>query len=911
VTIGNNAILNNNTARYGGAIYTDQGSVTIGNNATLNNNTAGYGGAIYSMSDVTIGSLAVLNNNTALEGGAIAGVGVVKLGDNATLNNNTALNSASIAASGYGGAIAGLNGVTIGNNATLNNNAAGKNGGAIDADSGDVMIGNNATLNNNTAGGNGGAVYVQAGDFTVNGDLSANNNSANNATSGMGGAIFVQNGNVTVNGNATLNNNTAIGSISGNVTTGGVGGAIYSAGTTTMGALGGNSSLSDNTALGTGGGINSAQTVTLNGNWTMNNNKAGIFGGAAYVMFGDFTLNGDLTANNNTATSGWGGVIAAISGKVLVTGNATLNNNTAGGFGGAIYSLGMTTLGAMGGNSSLSGNMAGLYGGGIYSAQGVTLNGGWTIANNTAQSGDGGALYSGGNVTVNAGGNVLFANNTAGGFGGAIYLDPQTVALNAIGGDITFSGNMQGPAGAQVANAIYIDNQIGGGGASVLLNAVGGNITFFDPIMNNATAGLITVTKTGPGMASFDGSLYGDAANRTSRVYAATTVSAGTFEVANNAVYGVHAADVGQAAPTTFATAAGTTLQGGVMGTLVADQVTIGGILNIAGRAGGTGNVFTIDSNTLTFGPGSQVIYNTLLNSGQPQNTDLLVLSRGATSGTASILVNPAAGGLGALTVGNGIRLVETQNGATTAPTTFKLGGRVAAGAYEYQLYRGGVSGDTPDDWYLRSTLSLTPSGPIPSGSGSSPGAAPVLPNYRMEVPVYMAVPALAHRMSLTMLGAYHDREDEDCSQLPTGEIQATRDGLSQTSAADGGQMTNTTMAGWGRVFGETGSVGYQKSASNFNSNGPSYDYNMGGVQAGIDILRAEHEGGHRDIAGLYLGLMTGSSNARQVYASSKAGWASMTGYSLGGYWTHKGASDWFIAWPADQSGRLGPSGFS
>ena len=85
--------------------------------------------------------------------------------------------------------------------------------------------------------------------------------------------------------------------------------------------------------------------------------------------------------------------------------------------------------------------------------------------------------------------------------------------------------------------------------------------------------------------------------------------------------------------------------------------------------------------------------------------TDLLVLRQGHASGITYVDVTNLGGG-GDLTIGDGIRIVETIEGATTDPAAFALGGPVVAGPYEYLLYRGDTVGDAPEDWYLRSSVS-------------------------------------------------------------------------------------------------------------------------------------------------------------------------------------------------------------
>ena len=86
------------------------------------------------------------------------------------------------------------------------------------------------------------------------------------------------------------------------------------------------------------------------------------------------------------------------------------------------------------------------------------------------------------------------------------------------------------------------------------------------------------------------------------------------------------------------------------------------------------------------------------------------MIDGGRASGTTSVLVNNT-GGPGAQTTADGIRLVQVTGGGTTAADAFTLGQRVTAGAYEYQLFRGGST--DPNDWFLRSTLISGPSDPV------------------------------------------------------------------------------------------------------------------------------------------------------------------------------------------------------
>ncbi|WP_168735261.1 autotransporter family protein [Pseudothauera rhizosphaerae] len=94
--------------------------------------------------------------------------------------------------------------------------------------------------------------------------------------------------------------------------------------------------------------------------------------------------------------------------------------------------------------------------------------------------------------------------------------------------------------------------------------------------------------------------------------------------------------------------------------------------------------------------------------------SDQLVIQK-----NSSATANPTASGLtalnvsnlngpGAMTTGDGIRVVDAVGGAVTTAGAFVLGSRVAAGVYEYALFRGGVTSNAANDndWFLRSSVS-------------------------------------------------------------------------------------------------------------------------------------------------------------------------------------------------------------
>ena len=140
----------------------------------------------------------------------------------------------------------------------------------------------------------------------------------------------------------------------------------------------------------------------------------------------------------------------------------------------------------------------------------------------------------------------------------------------------------------------------------------------------------------------------------------------------------------------------------------LADVVNAGRI-DLTNGGGGTGDTFTIGGNYT--GDGGMLLLDTVLGD-DSSASDKLVISDGTASGSTSIsIVN--AGGAGASTVQDGIQVVEAVNGATTASGAFSLNGPVAAGAFEYYLFKGGISDGTSENWYLRSTLINPPTPPV------------------------------------------------------------------------------------------------------------------------------------------------------------------------------------------------------
>ncbi len=166
--------------------------------------------------------------------------------------------------------------------------------------------------------------------------------------------------------------------------------------------------------------------------------------------------------------------------------------------------------------------------------------------------------------------------------------------------------------------------------------------------------------------------------------------------------------------------------------------------------------------------------------------------------------------GLGDLTVADGIPVVLAQGGAITSTDAFALDGIVAAGMFEYLLYRGGVSAGSENNWYLRSQLLSPPPPPPP------PPVGPITPTIRPETPNYSLAPVIGRELGLAALGTFHLRQGDQA-------LLVNRDPVS---------------GAWGRAFGEKREQGSSQvvSGTDFDLQ-PNYDGDVLGFQVGLDLV--------------------------------------------------------------------------
>lgn len=325
----------------------------------------------------------------------------------------------------------------------------------------------------------------------------------------------------------------------------------------------------------------------------------------------------------------------------------------------------------------------------------------------------------------------------------------------------------------------------------------------------------------------------------------------------------------------THTVAPGATLDTGGLNQVVAG-LDNGGTVSLFGNALGS----TLRTTGNYVGRNGLLQIGTVLAGSSSVSDRLVVDGLGVSaSGTTTVQVTNL-GGLGALTSGDGIEVVSGINGATTTAQTTKSAfslatGHIDAGAYEYRLHAADASG-AGENWYLRSTRVLPPTSP-PTTPPASP-APQVLPTYRVEVPLFTALPEQLREASLAMLGNLHQRVGDDVVRSSGGDPAVA-----------------PPRHAWGRL------ISVDRSIRQGGDTNPSSEGRLHGFQAGTDLWA----GGHWR-AGVYVGQLDGAMRTRG-FASGVYGTAvgsnDLRSQSLGIYATYAN-DDGFYADTVLQAGR-------
>jgi fibronectin-binding autotransporter adhesin len=505
-----------------------------------------------------------------------------------------------------------------------------------------------------------------------------------------------------------------------------------------------------------------------------------------------------------------------------------------------------------------------------------TYTGGTTISAGTLQLGDGGtsgsivgnvqddarlvvnrsdSLTLAGDISgtgtleqVGAGTTVLTGNNS---YAGGTTISAGTLQLGDGGTSGSIVGDVLNDATLAFnrADALTFDGSISGTGA---VNQIGTGTTLLTG--DNPYSGATTV--------SSGTLLVGDAAHAS-----AALSGGGAVQVAAGATLGGYGSVQGPVSNAGTLAVADAALPGqGTGAFVIGGALSNAGLVQLAGT--GVGNKLTVGSYA---GQGGRINLNTVLG-GDASPTDQLVIDGGSASGQTSLQVTNV-GGLGAATPGNGILLVNAVNGATSEASAFSLGNSLEAGPYRYSLYRGSRDDSAPDSWFLRSQREDDSATPPPTGGP----VTPTTPDYRPETSLYAAIPSLGLTYAQAMVDSLHERVGEENRSLE-GTLQ-------QRPAGDG-------PLGWGRMIYRNG----QQDREHYGQYGemPKYDYQISAFQVGLDLFQRQMDDGSSDRAGLSLAFGNIKGDVDH-YDRRDAGDDTLRGYSLGGYWTHFGASGWYL----------------
>ena len=515
--------------------------------------------------------------------------------------------------------------------------------------------------------------------------------------------------------------------------------------------------------------------------------------------------------------------------------------------------------------------------------------------------------------------------------------DTITVSEGSIGGNISTSGGDDiisvsgGVIAGQIRASAGNDRFTWGNGGqinSAILMGDGDDSALLSNLSENTLASTPSVDGgLGTDRLSFDNSTSAGAA----RYVGWESVSLGNrshFTLAGDFFLGDSASATGVFAIDGSSTLAVT--QGAIRPYTAGQRTTLSnaGIIDMTNGSSSASDALTVHGNYV--GNNGQLLLQTVLGTDNSAS-DKLVVSQGTLSGNTQLGITNL-GGLGGLTRQNGIAVVQAQNGATSSSDAFALKGSLSAGAYQYYLFKGGVTAGSENNWYLRSSVVAVPpptvppvvvppvvppapppiEQPAPEVDPDEPAVepptarpvAPVEPNpvpppqtlaqtsptpaistppiptavagadpiplYRLEVPVYSVVLPAAQLLTMQALGTFHDRQGEQSLLSETGAVPA----------------------GWGRMYGSN----LQKSWS--GTVAPSFDGSLQGFQIGHDLYASQTSGGQLQRFGFFVGhshLQGDVDGFAEGFEDRRSGRVKLDGDQVGAYWTLVDPSGWYL----------------
>lgn len=383
-------------------------------------------------------------------------------------------------------------------------------------------------------------------------------------------------------------------------------------------------------------------------------------------------------------------------------------------------------------------------GGSIRNAGAVTAFGVGIFVGGPATIANSGSIVSSGYIAIQAQGNGKVTINNSGVLSGPVAAvqtdagnDEFTMSAGSTSGVVNLGGG---------SNTITLTGGVIGSGISTISGpsdvlmwtsggTIVGNVTLAGANNVATLTGLTDANLSGlTGLASATGTgtltLDGTEVSGASRFSNWTMINVSNASALTLDARGLTLGNAGVGTGTLNIDATSTLFSGGfgdpsISPAVAGQRVTVNNAGTIDLTNGGTSTTDALVINGNYVGQNGRLLLQTVLGA-DGAASDKLVVSQGTGSGSTTLGVTNLDG-RGALTQHDGILVVQAINGASTTGGAFSLPGRLAAGAYVYDLFKGGVSANTTDNWYLRSSVAPMQIPEPASESGNSmPLAAPV-----------------------------------------------------------------------------------------------------------------------------------------------------------------------------------------
>ena len=491
---GTNTFDTNRAAVSGGGIWMDNGNLTLNGSNSIVRCTAGYKGGGISIYNVAIN---LPGNNKFISNTATSGGGISSRWSNLSFTNSSHFSNNSEADNGGGISASFSTLVFDGNDNTFDNNCADLGGAVYILTSSLNFPGSNYFILNH-ARRDGGAIYGQDNStVNLNGPNSFQSNEAD-----RGGGLFLEFCRLCMSGRLSFHSNKGM-----------TGGGLYSL-HSHLEFSGTYSHFTANSAINAGGGLATVySTVDLAGNTSFERNVA-LSGGAMYMEDTQVNMSGTNHFIQDCARYE-GGAIYIRASKVNISGRNVLEHNSAAMRGGSLFAT-CATINFTG--ITIIHNSKSPEGAAIHVAYTSMIFEGTTqFRNNSAHYG--GAVFSensnftfgeatcaGEQWDVEPGSS--FINNAA--FrGGAVYLDQQSSVFIHHPACMLFKNN----AATEYGGAIYVIDIAGTNTCPPLLDLPSRNECFVH-VISNEMSGRINLTFQGNTARKSGSILYGGMLNK-------------------------------------------------------------------------------------------------------------------------------------------------------------------------------------------------------------------------------------------------------------------------------------------------------------------------------------------------------------------------------------------------------------